>query len=229
MPVTSIEKRARLVERHVMSKIAPLQKSLLENRGEASRARAALARLRRLTSSGDVAWTLVGSDIFEGWPEELECPHEAAVDVAQDRALMAVCGVLGLYALHQQSESQPMAIMQDPEQGPLPDHKRVSFGRACRQIAPNLDDADGIRRRLVALESLCRQGVRCDMDGVLYNMRGLVTLMKSAKPRPVRLDYGLLAHDLYLLQFHGACDAIMMRWGRDYFSYQPAGEGAIDG
>ena len=118
MPVTSIEKRARLVERHVMLKIAPLQKSLLDNRGGASRARAALARLRRLTSSGDVAWTLVGSDVFEGWPEELECPHGAAADVAQDRALMAVCGALGLYALHQQSESQPMAIMQDPEQGP---------------------------------------------------------------------------------------------------------------
>lgn len=190
---------AREVGSYTLGRIIPLQKAYLGKGARTSAARASLARLRRLGTAGEQPWFSIGFDLFEGWPEDrLGIPSE------RSQALRAVRSALQLYALHQQSQARPMALVRDAGD----DLAQGDFGRACRRIAFDLDRAKGVRRRLAQVEAAD------DFDGMVYTIRALVSLLRS---QGIPLDYGALAGDLYLLQFETSKGSVFARWSRNYY------------
>lgn len=182
------------------NKIASIQRGYVGKGPGASAARASLARLRRLGMPGGTSWISVGEDLFEGLLDL--CLSEGD----ERRALHAVTAALRLYAYHQQSKDTPMAVV--GASGEVRPSRR-SFGWSCRQIELDKDKSKGVRRRMAAIESAR------DIDGMEHHMRALIMLMRD---KGVRVDYFLLARDLFLLQFPGARDDVFMHWGRDYFT-----------
>ena len=205
------------VGRLALGKIIPLQKGYVGSSSAASsRARASLARLRRLAASTGSCEFLVGEDVFGSWPHELFSQFGARAQ-DEDRAATALEAALSLFAIHQQSSKKCCAITRSEGEDSDSYRKRLcrgSFGTACRTIQPKLDEASGIRRRLMSIEAASA------FDGVLYGMRGLIRLMRPfGEHELVQLDYGRLAAELYLLQLSEEWrKPVIAGWSRDYFS-----------
>lgn len=89
----------------------------------------------------------------------------------------------------------------------------MTFGRACRRIEPDTDNAKGILRRLRVAENAP------DFNGIVRSMRALIMLMRNTD---IQVDYGSLASDLYLLQFSDSRGPVFQRWGRDYYAKLPS-------
>lgn len=182
-------------------KIAVLQKGLLSAGHGSSVARASLARIRRSAMSDEGSWFLLGREIFGDMPElDLSARDER-------RFIETVSATLRLYAVHQQSKSEPMALL-GKDDGKL---AGKSFGWSCRTLVPNLDDASAVVERLAAAEAAP------GLEGVEHYLRALVMLMRSCDRGAVRVDYWQLAHDLYLVQAEGARGRVFARWARDFY------------
>ena len=223
MIVVADQKRIALVlGGYAGAKVTALQRSLLgASNASSARARAVLAQLRRLNTSAGAAVLASGALLFEGWPERAFA--QAGTGAAdEDRAAETVKAALGLYALHQQSVASGVALVRaaDEEDAAFAARRRgASFGRACRSIEPELESADGVRRRLMSVEAAP------DLAGVLHGMRALVRLMKSAQQgsHPIQIDYDMLTQDLYLMQVSEAWRAsVFARWACDYFALPSA-------
>lgn len=189
---------ADAIGRHIGGRILVLQREYLAGM---SSARGTLARLRRIDTLGGGSWMLVGEELFANLPD-----YELSVR-DQERLMEAAKISLKLYAVHQQSKPIPMAIV--PEGG----LSSSSFGSACWAIVRNDDrgGAAGVRRRMALIEAAS------DMRGIESCMRQLVLQMKSEN---VPLNYSRLVSDLYLLQFDGERDKVLMEWARDYYAPQ---------
>ena len=210
---------ARTAGLYAVSKIRVLQRGYTSGTGpSASRARASLAGLRRLSSLAGSPVLENGELLFDGWPEQA-FQNLGARESDKDRAFAAVKGVLNLYAIHQQSLSGGCAILRASDESDEDFARRRrngTFGKACREACPDLDAAAGIQRRLAAVAAAS------DMDCVLYGMRALIRLIKSGKgTRIIRLDYVALTEDLYLIQLSGQWRrSVFYGWARDYFQYR---------
>lgn len=208
---------ARETGRLANSKIASIQcRYTGQNNAASARARAELAQLRKINGSNNDSWFATDGLALEGWScERME--QLGASESDENRAFLVLKNTLGLYALHQQSESIGCAVLHsrgEDDKRPHVKIARASFGRACRRIEPELDKAARVMRRLMAIERAN------DFDAVLYNVRSLIRLMKSSKDRrPIQLDYGMLAEDLYWIQLSGESrENVLSRWSRDYFT-----------
>lgn len=180
-----------------------LQKAYL---GGSASARASLARLRRLDTAGEMNWMMVGDDIFTDLPELNLGPDTEKKEMRSIRVSMKA------YAMLQQSRGWEVACFPDDAS------RRVSFGRACG-LAAGKDSKGGdagIRRRLSVLESAR------DFQGIETSLRALVQLMRSKEPK-TKLDFGLLASDLYQIQFEETRQDVFERWARDYYRVPAAG------
>lgn len=185
----------------VNGRIFRLQNEYTRRAGGTPASRAALARLRRDLDGGAPAWMSVGMDLFEDWPRTLPSAED---DPAVFRAAKAT---LELYSLHQQSRRRGVAQgTEDAGKG------RMTFGRACRLINPDTEYANGVKRRLQAVEAAP------DFNGAVRNVRSLITLMRAADDGAITLDYRSLAQDLYQIQFPEARGEVFMRWSMDYSS-----------
>lgn len=203
MPERSIRDKAKIIGRYTDRKIGDLQQRYAPERGGGStpQGRARLARLRRGLDGAVPAWMLIGDEIFTDWPEELPLAKEDSPE------LNAVTTAMGLYAIHQQSKSRPV----DQRHWDKPS-ERMTFGRACRRIVPDLDHAGGVIRKLRSAETAP------DFAGVVRNLRSLIMLMRGADEGVIQLDYRGFAEDLLYLQFPGTRDSVFQRWGRDFYS-----------
>jgi CRISPR system Cascade subunit CasB len=109
----------------------------------------------------------------------------------------AVHHVLSLYAVHQQSRSEPMHV-----------NDGTSLGAACRRLAGGPDEENkGARRRMYA-------AVTADTpEELTHHLRGLVTLLRG---KGIALDYTRLARELARWPYPAARTETRRRWGRDF-------------
>lgn len=192
----SLPNKSKALEHYVNGKVLALQE-----RRSSSGGRATLSRLRRDINGMQSSWMDIGNDLYSDWPTDLLGNPDSDRAVA---VVNAVSTALGIYALHQQSQSY--AVAQHSEGKP------ISFGKACRMISSeSTDEPDkGIIRRLMALESAPT------FEGELRQLRSLIMLMR-ASANPVQLHYGMFASDLYQIQLPEKRTSVFQRWSRDFY------------
>jgi CRISPR system Cascade subunit CasB len=184
-------------------------------------ATAQLAHLRQGISRAPGAlpaiWDLTIADVPRPGNDDAPSPQERASHAA-----------MTLYALHQQSQREPMHV------------PRVSLGGAVRRLVLARERAAGapteaaeplpptkvdpereraMRRRFDALLT------GTSVDEVLHHLRGLVSLLRT---HGIGLDYGRLADDLERLYDRRHVDRVRLAWGRDYHAYQSSSLPADD-
>lgn len=157
-------------------------------------AAAALARLRR----ADAADLTRALDVLDLVLDEFPSPLLDYADLptrAERAAHTAIC----LYAVHQQSQSQPMHI---------PSRSLGAAARilsAARSVDGSIDQAT--LRRFHAVATATGPGQR------VHHLRSFISLLRGEQ---VALDYARLARDLYLLDGEPSSVArVHLRWGRD--------------
>jgi len=201
---SSIRGMSRAISRYVDSKVLGLQSGYLA--GKAS-SRATMARLRRLDTAGEASWMSVGEEIFAGLPE-----LSAGEDVER-KEMESVRTALQLYATLQQAKGVPVAVGGEGRVA------GASLAKACRVLVESNrgEGSSGVKRRLASIEAAT------DFQGVRQGVRTLVRLIRTAKTTaPIQLDFGLLASDLFELQFDETRGDVFMRWARDFFRFEPS-------
>jgi CRISPR system Cascade subunit CasB len=173
----------------VTARVTQLQHGYLQRRPAGV---AALAKLRRGVGKpvGAVAdlWQLT----LEGVPLPPRYGDEATIN---ERAAHTA---LTLYALHQQSRSEPM-------------HRSgQSIGAAARILARRTTSSEATRRRFEAL------GTASTFEEVSHHARGLISQFRT---HGIPLDYGRFADQLVGLLHPASADRVRLSWGRDF--YQP--------
>lgn len=169
----------------VATRIVRLQKRYLDGMSSGVADLAALRRAGNQPPGADPrTWELTLAEVSPSARDDGATPAETAAHAA-----------MTLYALHQQSRSQPM-------------HRRgVGLGRAVRELGRATNAEVAVRRRFEAL------GTAATFAELMHHARGLVRQLRSAG---VALDYGLLTQDLLAWQDPAKASAVRLRWGRDY-------------
>ena len=80
------------------------------------------------------------------------------------------------------------------------------LGEGVRQLKEHLDADSAVMRRFKTL------GAASTWDGRLHHLRSLITQLRG---EDIWLDHGLLARDLYQLQWPSTADRVRQRWVRD--------------
>lgn len=195
--------RSEQLRQHVTARVLALQGGYLGTGGPIGEAEAtrALALMRQALGTARGAdprtWSVVLADL----PEALMGPPRASI-AEPTRAESAAMTALTTYAVHQQGQRQPM---HRPGVG-LGEATRLVAQQRARPDAPGgLDDPTVQRLHRVSMAHTPQQ--RGDA------LRALVALMRSAE-RPVPLDYGQLATDLYWLQVPASATRVHLAWAR---------------
>lgn len=163
--------------------------------------KAILANLRNSISKSTLENIEVLALIFSRMPEEL-LGNGGELSHGED----AVLSSLQLYALHQQGMEN--SVMFEEEKGP-------SIGYSLGQIKV-VDESKSISKRF---NSMVTSG---SFEELKNHLRHLIKLLK-AKDKSVKIDYALLAKDLFLVS-RGYGKNIMLKWARDYYRIKNKGE-----
>ena len=169
--------------------------------------RAELAELRRGVGRQPGDLPALWGALLADMPEQLQGSN------GPSKAEWAVYTALTLFALHQQGEAG--VSMNQPGR---------TLGGAVRQLAEKTAAGQdwtesSILRRFNALATAE------EITEISHHLRGMIQLLRAAKPDSIPLDYPRLAVDLYGLQ----CDApqlahlpanIRLRWGQDLYRYE---------
>ena len=155
-----------------------------------SRARGEMAALRKGASrdSGELPeiWELTSVEI-----------PEYASD-APTREEIAVHTAMTLYAVHQQSRTEPMFA---PGRG---------LGRAARSlIGPPDEENPSARARFNSLVT------STTVTELRHHLRGFVSLLRA---RSIPLDHAMLADDILHFQQPGGAKKVRLAWARQYYS-----------
>ena len=160
-----------------------------------------LAQLRRADASVPGVDPVLWQVTLEGLPESVRGTGDAP-----SYGEAAAHGALVMYAIHQQSKSEPM-------------HRQgVGLGQAVRDLA-RARSSDGtpdpgVLSRFHALVRAQSRAAR------LYSLRALVGMLRAES---IPLDYGRLATDLWLLDTKKS-DGVRLRWGRQLHLHKPSAE-----
>lgn len=187
-------RRVREAVSRVLEGERGLQHRYLE--GE-SRARAELAQLRKAVPSapGDVPaiWHLTSIQVPPSAGDAPTC-EEIAVHTA-----------LTLYAVHQQSRSEPMHV------------RNQGLGHAARAlVGTGADENDSLRARFNALVT------SSTISELRHHLKSFSSLLRA---NGIPMDYVLLAGDLVGFQSPGGASAMRLTWAREFAalsSAQPA-------
>ena len=180
----------------IVERIEKLQIDYIEK--DKAEAAATLAHLRKGINKP------VGS-IPEIWMITLEGIPDPSKSDKPSRTEITSHAVLTLYALHQQSKTEPMHI------------RGVGVGTAVQELAKrSLSDSDNrdlyveqpVRRRLNAAAT------SISIIELIYHLRGIITQLRAEN---ICMDYEQLAKDLYKSQFPNGLDAVRLKWGRDFY------------
>jgi CRISPR system Cascade subunit CasB len=183
--------KKNLVAGYVTRKVEYLQK-YRDNSG----GKAALANLRHGIGRKPGEIPELWGMIFEDMPEELDSKGGEA-----SAAEWAIYTALTLYALHQQSNSQPMHCAGDSDKG-------KSIGTAAAALVHSEDDLDGVLKRMnIAVTSTT-------VSELAYRLRDIVQFLRN---EAITLDYGRLAADLYDFHYPESAERVKLQWGRDFY------------
>ncbi len=183
----------------VTSKVMNLQSQYMQG---VSSAGGALAVLRRAIGSSPGADPMVWGHVLDGFPPALQGRSDEP-----SHAEWAAHAALTLFALHQQSQREPM-------------HRSgVSFGRATRELGLKVGNEDAVLRRFHALSTAS------SIEEMMHHARGLITQFRSSR---VPLDYGRLASDLAKFRNPRLAGGVRLAWGRDYYRVRPDDEAASE-
>ncbi|MFE5302014.1 type I-E CRISPR-associated protein Cse2/CasB [Streptomyces sp. NPDC056632] len=165
---------------------------------------AALARLRRGAGrpAGQVPdlWDLIDISPLH----EVRPAGRRLSEAELARAEEAVHVACTLWALHQQARSTGM------HQRHRRDRPR-GLGAAVRRLMPAGEIDEPLRKRLV------RAGTSPNLPALAPRLRDIVTLLRRQE---VRLDYALLAAQLYQWQWPGGPDTVRTAWGRSFHAWR---------
>ena len=164
-----------------------LQSRYLRNE---SRARGELAALRKGVSRSP-------GELPEIWELTEVPPPEHAGDAPTGEEI-AVHTAMTLYAVHQQSRTEPMFA---PGRG---------LGRAARSlIGPPDEENPSARARFNALVT------STTVTELRHHLRGLISLLRA---RNIALDHAMLADDILHFQQPGGAKKVRLAWARQYYS-----------
>lgn len=190
------------LSRYVAGRVNGIQRGYLEGERPDSESVSTLAQLRKALGAAGAADPRSWAIVLGGFPEELMGPRRGSLAGA-NRAETAAMTALTTYAVHQQSQrGQPMHV------------PGISLGEATREVARQRarpDAAGGLDDQTV--QRLHRVSMAHTQTMREQALRALVTLMRAA-PRPVPLDYGRLAADLYWLQDPRYASRVHLAWAR---------------
>ena len=166
-----------------------------------SRARGEMAALRKGASrdSGELPeiWELTSVEI-----------PEYASD-APTREEIAVHTAMTLYAVHQQSRTEPMFS------------PGVGLGSAAHDLVGRDEENPSARARFNALVT------SATVAELRHHLRGFVSLLRA---RGIALDHAMLADDIFRFQQPGGAKKVRLAWARQYYSLpaesQPADDAA---
>ncbi|MFF0433860.1 type I-E CRISPR-associated protein Cse2/CasB [Streptomyces sp. NPDC004327] len=190
-----------LVSKLAHERIGSWQSGYLADRPKAV---AAVARLRRGAGrpAGQVPdlWDLIDiSPLHEARPD-----GRRLGEIELGRAEEAVHVACTLWAVHQQARSTGMHQRHNRE-------RSRGLGAAVRRLMPPDDIDEPLRKRLV------RAGTAPDLIVLAQRLRDIVTLLRGQE---ARLDYALLAAQLYQWQWPGGPDAVRTAWGRSFHAWR---------
>lgn len=176
----------RLVDRRIGGPRG-LQARYLDNE---SRARGELAALRKGASRSP-------GELPEIWElTRVEVPDGAGDAPTWEE--IAVHTAMTLYAVHQQSRTEPMF------------HPGVGPGRAARRlIGPPDEENPSARARFNALVT------STTVAELRHHLRGFVSLLRA---RGIALDHAMLADDVLRFQQPGGARSVRLNWARQYHS-----------
>ena len=174
-----------------------LQSRYLRNE---SRARGELAALRKGVSRSP-------GELPEIWELTEVPPPEHAGDAPTGEEI-AVHTAMTLYAVHQQSRTEPMFS------------PGVGLGSAARRlIGPPDEENPSARARFNALVT------STTVAELRHHLRGFVSLLRA---RGFALDHAMLADDVLRFQQPGGAKKVRLAWARQYYSL-PAESQPADG
>ena len=165
-----------------------------------SAATAKLAQLRRGSGTDPVSHPELWGIIFGENEDTHDFPeHYRGKYDTPTRGEYATFTALTLYALHQQSRSQPMHVT------------NFRFGTAVGQLVRQTSES--MKKRFDALLKARSESAR------RHYLRSLITLLRSEE---IAFDYGQFAQDYMQLQNPEKRDAVILRWSRDFlYGYEP--------
>lgn len=176
----------RLVDRRIGGPRG-LQARYLDNE---SRARGELAALRKGASRSP-------GELPEIWElTRVEVPDGAGDAPTWEE--IAVHTAMTLYAVHQQSRTEPMF------------HPGVGLGRAARRLIGSPDEENpSARARFNAMVT------STTVAELRHHLRGFVSLLRA---RGIALDHAMLADDVLRFQQPGGARSVRLNWARQYHS-----------
>ena len=165
-----------------------------------SRARGELAALRKGVSRSP-------GDLPEIWELTEVPPPEHAGDAPTPEEI-AVHTAMTLYAVHQQSRTEPMF------------RPGIGLGSAARRLIGSPDEENpSARARFNALVT------STTVAELRHHLRGFVSLLRA---RGFALDHAMLADDVLRFQQPGGAKQVRLTWARQYYSL-PAESQPADG
>ena len=154
-----------------------------------ARARGELAALRKGVSRSP-------GELPEIWELTEVPPPEHAGDAPTPEEI-AVHTAMTLYAVHQQSRTEPMF------------RPGVGLGSAAHDLVGRDEENPSARARFNALVT------STTVAELRHHLRGFVSLLRA---RGIALDHAMLADDIFYFQQPGGAKKVRLAWARQYYS-----------
>jgi len=155
------------------------------------------------------AATLLSRQAQSVWPVMMANLDEKMLsrDGRPTYAETAVYAAIRFYAIHQQGQTQFVysSVHGDDE------NKGVSLFKALAQLRNQPDRQEALDRRVKALLATS------NVASMIQSLSHLVSILKATNPT-IRIDYAVLAQDLYDAQFGvDVANQVHLRWGQQYY------------
>lgn len=164
---------------------------------------------KAVLSSARGAATLVSRQAQSVWPVMMANLDQEMLsnDGRPTYAETAVYAAIRFYAIHQQGQTR---FVYGSVHG-TDDDKGVSLFGALAQLRKQPDRKDALDRRVKALLATS------NVTSMIQSISHLISILKAANPT-VKIDYALLAQDLYDAQFGiDVANQVHLRWGQQYY------------